>query len=177
MIRHVTRRTPLTVGVFQDQSADEINDIIESTGIDLVQLHGQESPDFIDVINAPCIKVLHIVSEEDNSPLARDESLSSLASSYGSRAIALLMDTKTAASSGGTGVAFDWSIIERIDFPVLLAGGVHEENVLEALKVKGVVGVDASSGLEINAKLTPGKKDAVKLRNYTRIIRGKQTPL
>ena len=59
-IRGTTKRTPLTVGVFQDHSAEEINDVIEITGIDVVQLHGNEDPDVIEHINAPCIKVLHI---------------------------------------------------------------------------------------------------------------------
>ena len=168
-IRQVTKRTPLTVGVFQDQSAEEINSIIVSTGIDLVQLHGHEPPEFIDLIHAPCIKVLHISSTAEE--VAKDEDLSSIASLYSSRAVALLLDTKTKGSSGGTGVTFDWNVVERIDMPVLLAGGLHEGNILEALKVKGIVGVDASSGLEMNPKLSPGRKDIVKLRNYVRLIR------
>ena len=54
---------------------------------------------------------------------------------------------------------------------MILAGGLSESNVLDALKIEGVIGVDVSSGLEIDAKLTPGKKDLGKLKSYVRKIR------
>ena len=169
-IRGTTKRTPLTVGVFQDHSAEEINDIIEITGIDVVQLHGNEDPDVIEHINAPCIKVLHIAATIGGGGGGgggnfSDESVLAEAKRYASSAIALLLDTQvgTSSASGGTGVSFDWDLVRRIDIPVVLAGGLDEDNVLDALKVKGVIGVDASSGLELSA----GKKDINKLRNYT----------
>lgn len=168
-IKGVTRRTPLTVGVFQDQSVEEINEIVESTGIDVVQLHGQEGPEEIRRINAPCIKVLHIAAVGGNGQSSSDESILSEANEFVSRAVALLLDTKVgdSSTSGGTGVTFDWELVERIDIPVILAGGLHEGNVIDALKVRGVIGVDASSGLEISA----GKKDMSKLMNYASKIR------
>ena len=54
---------------------------------------------------------------------------------------------------------------------MILAGGLNEGNVLDALKIEGVVGVDISSGLEIDAKALPGKKDIGKLKNYVRKVR------
>ena len=168
--RSVTKRTPLTVGVFQNQTPEEINAIIDETGIDLVQLHGQETPDVIDTIKAPCIKVLHIPSSGNSKD--SDAAVLMEAHAFSHKAIALLLDTKISGdSSGGTGVTFDWDIVDRIDLPVILAGGLHEGNILDAMSVNGVIGVDASSGLEIDPIELPGEKDIRKLRNYITKIR------
>ena len=171
-IKDITNRKPLTVGVFQDHTVEEINEIIEKTGIDIVQLHGNERPEVIERLNAPCIKVLHISATEEKGGSSSDEFTLAEARSFASKAIALLLDTKVGASteSGGTGVTFDWDLVERIDMPVILAGGLHEDNVVEALKVKGIVGVDASSSLEVRA----GRKDMKKVRNYASNIRKKK---
>lgn len=60
ILTKITFRRPLVVGVFQNQNSAEINKIVLETGIDIVQLHGDESSDIVNEINAPCIKVLHL---------------------------------------------------------------------------------------------------------------------
>ena len=84
---------------------------------------GKETPEFIDSINAPCIKVLHVdISKASSSDIENDHiltTLSSYAISYSQKAVALLLDSKNGASAGGTGVAFDWNIISKLNLPVI----------------------------------------------------------
>lgn len=154
-----TVRKPLVVGVFQDQSAGEINHIIAETGIDLVQLHGNESPEFVDQIKgASCIKVLHVDAGtcEGNGESTPQKSslLLSQANAFAGRAVALLVDSKVPGQAGGTGATFDWSLTEELsanNIPFILAGGLTGSNVANAVKLSAVRGVDVASGVEESA--------------------------
>lgn len=162
-IRKTTLRKPLVVGVFQDQPVNEINHIIAETGIDIVQLHGDESPDIIESINAPCIKVLHVAPSKANDLVDYDE-LKNQVKKFSGKAIALLLDSRIPGSKGGgTGSTFDWSLANKLDgCPVLLAGGLTPSNVKDAVKTDGVSGVDVSSGVETS----PGIKDETLLKSF-----------
>eukprot|EP01041_Mallomonas_annulata_P007220 gene7220-14723_t len=166
MLRRVTLRQPLVVG---------INRIIESTGIDIVQLHGEETSDMITAINAPVIKVLHCTattstSSSSSSPSNGNESdlitpIKDAIQSFSGKAIGILLDTKLPGTAGGgAGVVFDWTLAENVGIPVLLAGGLTESNVRDAATRKGVFGVDVSSGVEVQGK--PGIKDLNLVSNF-----------
>eukprot|EP01035_Chromulina_nebulosa_P001447 gene1447-1932_t len=112
VLKRVTTRQPLVVGVFQDQPIDEVNSIIELSGVDLAQLHGKEDVAYMSQVRVPCIKVIHIpakptttLAEEgiDHSDVM--EQVLSEVNAYNAQAYALLFDSKLpgAKISGGSG--------------------------------------------------------------------------
>ncbi|KAJ1569825.1 bifunctional tryptophan synthase trp1 [Nowakowskiella sp. JEL0078] len=159
----VTARTrlgrPLVVGVFQNQSVSEINKVVRTVGLDLVQFHGDEDVGLAALISVPVIKAFHIEEGEDVAAVQRR-----VEESRGLVAIVLL-DTSIKGVRGGSGVLFDWKVASAIasaGVPVVLAGGLTAENVAQAVKVKGVVGVDVGSGVEAVKRV----KDHVKVKNF-----------
>lgn len=172
LLRVTTLRRPLVVGVFQDQTAEEINAVVGATGIDIVQLHGDESPDFAQLLRAPVIKVLHVpaVSGLDTSAESdsQRERLRKQAELWTGQALALLLDSRLPGSrGGGTGAVFDWNLASDLGAPVLLAGGLSPDNVAKAAASAGVVGVDVSSGIES----APGIKDEALIVEFARQAR------
>lgn len=163
-LKDVSRRQPLVVGVFQNQSPEEINAIIERTGIDMVQLHGDEPIDVIQKIKVPVIKVLHCSVQTSMSDILKNntekviEVLKMDLIALEGKAVAVLLDSRIPGQQGGgAGAVFDWSLAGALDSSVLLAGGLTPENVQSAIACQGVVGVDVSSGVEISGH--PGNKD------------------
>jgi phosphoribosylanthranilate isomerase len=143
-------------------SSRQINRIVTETGIDIVQLHGDEAADAISEINAPCIKVLHVAPKDSpeaasSSSSSSSESLVSQVASFAGKAVAILLDTRVPGKAGGgTGSVFDWTIADKVGVPVVLAGGLTVENVAAAVSGSdAIVGVDVSSSLE----QSPGVKD------------------
>lgn len=134
------------VGVFVDASAEEIREVVEVAGLDVVQLHGGEDPAFCGALGVPVWKVIHL----DRLP-------SVALSAY--PVDALLIDSYSAKSPGGTGIVVDWQAAAAfaVDAPrrVVLAGGLTPENVTEAIRAVDPWGVDVSSGVEA----APGRKD------------------
>jgi phosphoribosylanthranilate isomerase len=155
------RWRPLIVGVFADMDADEVNDIARTAGLDLVQLSGGETQGYIERIQRPVIRAVH-VSETDTAFDVAD------AISAGSAA-GLLLDTASPAARGGTGLAFDWEVAAEVArrTPFLLAGGLTPENVAAAIEQVEPWGVDVSSGVE-----TDGQKDIEKVRAFIRAAKG-----
>ena len=146
---------------------------MRATGIDLVQLHGDEPASLADEIQAPVIKVLHVAPGGAASAPAAAEAAAHLratAQAFEGKALALLLDSRVPGSAGGgTGAAFDWSLASGLGAPVLLAGGLHKDNVARAAAVPGVAGVDVSSGVESS----PGVKDEALLAAFIRGARGR----
>ncbi len=138
-----------SVGVFMDVSLKYVDEVATFTGIDVVQLHGNESPDYCHKINKSIIKRIH-VSENDTS-----EILVSRMKSYS--VSAFLLDP-----GAGSGKTFDWNIAKDIDFPIIIAGGLTPENVGRVVKLLSPYGVDVSSGVE----KTVGKKDPEKVKRF-----------
>lgn len=143
------------VGLFVDPTDDEINAVMQQVRLDLIQLHGHETPERVEAVRQefgmPVMKALG-VSEAADLEAAR---------TYLGVADMLLFDAKPpkgAERPGGNAVAFDWSLMSAwtdCETPWLLAGGLTPATVAEALRISGAPGVDVSSGVET----APGEKD------------------
>jgi phosphoribosylanthranilate isomerase len=142
---------PQCVGVFVNHPLDEVNRIAKQTGINFIQLHGNESPEYCDLIDKPVIKAFHI--DQDTDP----EQLQRRVESYHDSIDYVLFDTKLPGSWGGTGKTFDWKVVQEIteEWSCFLSGGIHRENIEEACNVVSPFAVDLASGVEME----PGVKD------------------
>lgn len=142
---------PEIVGVFVDQSADDVNAMADAAGLTMVQLHGDETPATCAAITRPVIKALR-VSADDTA-----DALAARMRSFGDGVELFLLDTFATSAPGGTGESFDWDVAEPLaaEFPLLLSGGVRRENVRMAIERVRPFGVDLSSGVESS----PGQKD------------------
>ena len=156
-----TRWRPLIVGVFAAMSPDEVNDIADAAGLDLVQLSGGEDDEFVRRVQRPVIRAVHVhpgASAED----VEDRCVAGISAG-------LMLDTGTAGALGGTGQSFDWSVAEDLAQrkPFFLAGGLSPANVAEAVARVQPWAVDVSSGVE-----TDGVKDIEKIRAFIRAAKG-----
>lgn len=150
------------VGVFVNQPLDDVNMIARQTGIDLVQLHGNENPDYCSLVDKPIIKAIHI-KEGDTATELNDR-----IKPYLDQVEYLLFDTKVDDKWGGTGQSFDWAILNEVTqgLPYFLSGGLNPTNISEACKQVKPFAVDASSGLEAE----PGIKDFDKVEAFMKQI-------
>lgn len=157
----LARWRPLIVGVFADQAVAEVNEIADAAGLDLVQLSGGESPDFVRRVERPAIKTLHVAGDMDANDL--------LEAAGEFRAAGILLDTASPAARGGTGETFDWEVAAgvAVRVPIVLAGGLTPEAVAAAVARVEPWAVDVSSGVE-----TDGKKDIDKVRAFIRAAKG-----
>ncbi len=148
---------PDLVGVFVNKEANYINDVIEQTGLNYVQLHGTESPDFCQQISRPVIKALSLKEQSDLSQLA----------DYQNVVWRLLIDTPT-PNWGGSGRSSDWDLarLAAQQSKILLAGGLTTENVAAAIQHVHPWGLDVSSGVE-----TDKKKDIQKIHAFIAQVR------
>ncbi len=144
--------TPDIVGIFVNEEAEYINHIVEQVGLQFVQLHGNESPEFCKRIKRPVIKGLRLNRRADLNLIEK----------YKETSWRILLDTP-AVKWGGTGETHDWDLARTVaqQTPIFLAGGLTPENVAEAIHRVHPWGVDVSSGVEIN-----GNKDAEKIRAF-----------
>jgi phosphoribosylanthranilate isomerase len=137
-----------TVGVFVNERAEQIMKIVSACSLDLVQLHGEESPEICRDLMPRSIKAFRIQNEKDLIPIE----------SYRGKVRAILLDTFQKGKAGGTGKTFDWSlalIAKKTGIPIILAGGLGPENIQEAIRNVQPYAVDVNSGIEER----PGKKD------------------
>jgi phosphoribosylanthranilate isomerase len=141
------------VGLFVNATAGEVRDTVASTGVSVVQFHGDEPP--AECRLAPCrwIKAIRVAPDTD---------VAAAAAGY-AEASALLLDTYDAALYGGSGRTFDWSRLpSRLERPFVLAGGLTPDNVAEAVRRTRPYAVDVSGGIEV----TKGRKDPLKMRRF-----------
>jgi phosphoribosylanthranilate isomerase len=157
---YLSVKRPLTVGVFADQSFEEINEIVEEAGIDLVQLSGDESWEDCLMIARQTIQTVHI------SPL--DSPSDPMALVEPGFAVALHLDSAHGPYRGGSGRTFDWEVARLVSarIPMILAGGLTPENVGDAVRAVRPWAVDVSSGTETN-----GRKDYDRVRAFIRAVR------
>jgi phosphoribosylanthranilate isomerase len=155
-ITRVMRRKLELVGVFVNQSLDEIASSVDVLGLTHVQLHGDEGPTFCTAVaqrtGAKVIKAVRIGHAADLQDAARF------------RTDFHLLDTSQAGLYGGTGKTWDWNLVKhwRSKVPYLLSGGLTAENVGEAIVIARPWGVDVASGVESE----PGIKDFGKLDGF-----------
>lgn len=154
-------KKPLLVGVFQNQPLDHILDVVSSIGLDLVQLHGTEPAEWASFIPVPVIKVFHVDPATSTIGSASD------VPRPGKNQFILLDAGKSTGEGGGKGEKFDWSVARELvrsggssggRLPLILAGGLNEDNVEEAVNTVGPWCVDVSSGVERRDGI-PGKDE------------------
>ena len=147
----------LKIGVFVNETEAELMRIFETVPLDYVQLHGDESVDFIHNIQLPSIKALPVKSADDVEKAAKYDT------NY------YLFDAPGTIYKGGSGVTFDWALLKNAGVPadrIILAGGLNSGNVQEAiLRVRPFM-VDVSSGVERNKQ-----KDTGLIREFIRTVK------
>jgi phosphoribosylanthranilate isomerase len=142
-----------------DNDAATVREVIDTVRPTILQFHGAEDDVFCASLGLPYLKAVAMGGEG-----ARADDL---AQRY-PRATGFLFDSHAAGQAGGSGHAFDWSRIPRdCPRPWLLAGGLHPENVFDAIRATGCWGVDVSSGIES----APGLKDPAKMRQFVEEVR------
>ncbi|QHW30177.1 phosphoribosylanthranilate isomerase [Paenibacillus rhizovicinus] len=168
-LRSLDGSTPRTVGVFVNPTIDELRETLRTAPLDVVQLHGEESPAFCEEVRSTfgtAVWKVFSVTENDASEQGSDgpERLAP----YLGCVDAFLIDT----AGGGTGKTFAWHVIDRYKsaaagLPLYVAGGLDPDNVGELLALYSPDGVDISSGVE-----TEGVKDRTKIRVFAERVQG-----
>jgi phosphoribosylanthranilate isomerase len=143
------------VGLFVDASPKFVQEVLAQVPLNLLQFHGDETPEYCRQFGVPYLKAVRVRPETN---------LLQYAAAYAD-AKALLLDTYLAGTPGGTGITFDWTLIPQ-DFPlpIILAGGLDAGNVNEAVKQCRPYAVDVSGGVEHQK----GIKDADKIAAFMR---------
>jgi phosphoribosylanthranilate isomerase len=141
------------VGLFVNAEPSFINEVISRTKIDLLQFHGDETPEECTSYSIPFIKAIRVKSETNLVQYAKEYSA----------AKALLLDAYTEGVAGGTGHVFDWNLIpKQLAKPIILAGGLNADNVAQAIQQVMPYAVDVSGGVEASK----GLKDAAKIAAF-----------
>ena len=155
--RHITY-----VGVFVNASVATICATMETLGLSLAQLHGDETSEMLNELNGKAFKAFRGIPQSTDGFARRD-------------APTLLIDASVKGAYGGTGVTADWNGAADLakQYPLLLAGGLTPENVAEAVRQVRPWGVDVASGVEA----TPGVKDTSKMKAFVNAVRTATTPV
>jgi len=166
------RSNPLAVGVFVNPGMAELRETLEKVPLDVVQLHGQETPDFCREVQRNFAVRLFKVVPVQSAQLSLSDCRRQL-EGYQAIADAILLDTFDPAAGGGTGKAFAWKTIPLYaewargnNIPLIVAGGLHPENVGELIRNYRPDGVDVSSGVE-----TGGVKDVLKIASFVERVK------
>ena len=147
----------LRVGLFLDQDRSEIDQVVNSVSLDVLQFHGSETGQECSAYDLPWLKAVAMESAESARQAERDYP----------DAMGLLLDSHASGQRGGSGKVFDWSLSRPLEKPVWLAGGLNPENVGLAIRLVRPYAVDVSSGVEVE----PGIKDASKIERFIRAVR------
>ena len=149
------------VGVFVNASIADVRATIETCGLNLAQLHGDESSEMLKSLNGKAFKALRGIPRKVDGFTRADTP-------------ALLIDAAVKDAYGGTGIKADWSAAAELakQYPLLLAGGLTPENVAEAVRQVRPWGVDVASGVESS----PGLKDVSKMKAFVKAVRRLETP-
>lgn len=154
----IERLPPLVsrVGVFVNSPAGEVEAVASYAGLDTVQLHGDETPEYCKGLGFKVIKSFAVGCAADLE----------MAGAY--RVDGYLLDTSVPGQRGGTGRTFDWRLAAGFkEGPLILAGGLSPDNIKEAVELVKPFAVDVSSGVE-----SGGRKDIFKIREFIRRVKG-----
>ncbi|MCO7576392.1 MULTISPECIES: phosphoribosylanthranilate isomerase [Pseudomonas] len=147
-----------TVGLFVNASRCELGEILDAVPLDLLQFHGDESAADCEGYHRPYIKALRVKAGDD---------VAAACLAY-PRASGILLDTYVEGVPGGTGEAFDWSLVPQgLSKPIILAGGLSAQNVAEAIARVRPYAVDVSGGVE----QSKGIKDPAKIQAFMQAVR------
>lgn len=160
VVRQIGRVT--CVGVFVNAPVAEIHATMETLGLSLAQLHGDETPEMLSALDGKAFKAFRGIPENINGFERND-------------APAFLVDAAVKGVYGGSGVTADWSAAAELakQYPLLLAGGLTPGNVADAVRQVRPWGVDVASGVES----APGEKDAKKMKAFISAVRSATTPV
>ena len=166
-LAHAAARQVLRTGLFVDADDATIGRTLATVPLDLLQLHGKETPARVREIRSrfalPVMKAIPVASPEDLE----------LAKTYVGAADRLLFDAKPPkdmknALPGGNALSFDWQLLagRRWPIPWMLSGGLTPDNVTDAVRISGAAAVDVSSGVE----LMPGRKDPARIAGFLKSV-------
>lgn len=152
MARQIAAHIPpfvCTVGVYVDPEFDWVEETAKVVKLNLLQFHGDETPEFCNQFSQPYIKAIRVKQDTD---------LLQCAERYNT-AKGLLLDTYTTDMLGGTGHAFDWNLIpQHLPMPLILSGGLNSSNVTMAIQQIQPWAVDVSSGVEVSKGIKDEEK-------------------
>lgn len=149
-----------TVGLFVNAEEAFVREALAAVPLDLLQFHGDESPEYCAQFGKPYLKAIRVKAGVDLLQCA----------AHFHAAKGLLLDAHVEGIPGGTGAIFDWSLIpKQMPLPVILSGGLDAENVAAAIEQVQPGAVDVSSGVEVNT--LKGIKDAVKIARFIREVK------
>lgn len=154
-LRRMLNPDIIPVGVFVNETPETVAALLDRGIIDIAQLHGKE--------DAAYIRRLRQLTKKPLIQAFRIDTPADVAAAQASTADYVLLDSGT----GGTGTSFDWSLLQNIQRPYFLAGGLTPENVGGAVATLHPYAVDVSSGIE-----TDGAKDKEKMTHFVRAVRG-----
>jgi len=162
-VRTIGRAT--CVGVFVNASVDEVHAIMDTCGLGLAQLHGDESVEFMESLQEKSFKAIRLPTDSKTD----SRTITDFAEKRHGFEPALLVDAAVKGIYGGSGVTADWDGAAKLakKYPLLLAGGLTPENVSEAVMRVKPWGVDVASGVES----APGKKDPRKMKAFVQALR------
>lgn len=152
------------VGLFVDAEAEFVRAVLASVSLDVLQFHGDESPEYCEQFHKPYLKAIRVKAGVD---------LLQCASNFHT-AQGLLLDAHVEGIPGGTGAVFDWKLIpEQLPLPLILSGGLDAENVAAAISQVKPYAVDVSSGVEAAKGIyaLKGIKDAAKIARFMNEVR------
>jgi phosphoribosylanthranilate isomerase len=145
------------VGVFVNEDSDEVKRIADLCGLDTLQFHGEETPEYCQQVSLRVLKAIRIKNSESIGEMEKYPTVS------------ILLDTYSADRAGGTGETFIWELAwearQRRNF--ILSGGLNPGNVYRAIHLLRPMGVDVCSGVERG----PGKKDLFKMTEFVKGVR------
>lgn len=147
-----------SVGLFVNADVDFVHEVLAAVKLDVLQFHGDESPQYCGQFYMPYLKAIRVHPEVNLLQCASD-----FCAAQG-----LLLDAYVAGVQGGTGESFDWTLIpEKLPLPVILSGGLNGQNVTRAITQVRPYAVDLSSGVEASK----GIKDAAKIAQFMQEVR------
>lgn len=153
----------IPIGVFVNEPVESIAELVREEIIDMVQLHGDETEEYI-------AKLRKLVPEVEIIKAVRVTCAEDVRGCEKTKADYILFDSFSGKERGGTGMCFDWELIRGVRKPYFLAGGIDIENVSKTVGLSGVHAVDVSSAVE-----TVGYKDRKKMAKLVQMIRKLQT--